>query len=388
MNNLVLKRGADREAFIAWMNENGIQFEEINGLPRHFEVEGFPDHPDIQFVEENKTLKANLQPLTINPDMTGAWQLARCTRRRPPYPSAPLKKSHDTFFNASLDGEGVDLYIIDSGISRDVTELLWDGGRFYRWYNVIADEGSNGDDNGHGTACAVLAAGSVHGFARAAYVSSYKCLSADGSGNTSHIVSAFGQARSDYLSRNRPGVVSCSIGGYGTSSSVIAAIDDMIDSGMMFFVSAGNGYEDLGVIDYNYAEADSDSVVVGGTMYDDSSYFDGKFGTNWGDRVDILAPAKLTQTIRATDAGGGPAVTRLFSGTSAACPIAAGIMACYLTGFPKLTGRTQVRAAKQFLISKATTGLVRPHPATPVLPDRIVYLDPTQTKVYIPGINV
>jgi len=387
MNNLVLKKGVDYDAFADWLTEKGIIFTRVEGLPRHFRVEGFPEHPHIHFVEEDAVVKGDAaQPLTLNPDMTGAWQLLRTIRRRAPYPTRPFSEPQNSFFDANLTGAGVDIHVIDTGVSNDVTELATPGRLIYQFF-AIPDTGTNGDDQGHGTACAVLAAGSVHGIARGANVLSYKALNSGNTGSISDIVSAMGNALTQYNGRSNPGVVSMSIGGTGNNASVNSAMDDMIDAGMVVLVSAGNGFTDIGTFDSTYTEADPDAIVVGGTMYDDWSYFDGRFGTNWGTRVDILSPSKLTETILATDAGGGPSVTRLFSGTSAGCPIAAGVMACYLQGLSKLTGRSQVQAAKQYLLDVATTGAVKIHPIQPVLPDRIVYLNPNQSVNNIPGIN-
>lgn len=387
MNNLVLKKGADHEAFVAWLEENGIAFKQMKRLKRHFRVEGFPEHEDILSVEEDKLIGgAAQQALTLNPNMTGSWQLMRTIRRKAPYPTRPLKKSHDSFFEAVLDGTGVDIHIIDTGVSDDITELASPSRLVYTYF-ATADTGTHGDDNGHGTACAVLAAGSVHGIARGAEVLSYKALSASNSGAISDIVDCMDQTVVLYGARSNPAVVSMSLGAEGNSIIVNAAMDDMIDEGMVVVIAAGNDSEDLGSFVSTFAESDDAPIVVGGSSYDDWSYMDGDAGTNWGTRVDILSPSRLTETIRATDDGGGPDTTRLFSGTSAGCPIVAGVMACYLQGLPKLTSRAQALAAKAYLLDKATTGAAKFHSVHEILPDRIVYLDPKQTVNVIPGIN-
>lgn len=98
--------------------------------------------------------------------------------------------SYGSTYDYDYDGEGVDIVVIDSGVNKNNSE--WDDAngvsRFQAidWVQVAEDNGynltdANGDPlvqhekfyediDGHGTCCASLAAGKVHGFAKGAHV--------------------------------------------------------------------------------------------------------------------------------------------------------------------------------------------------------------------------
>jgi cerevisin len=81
-------------------------------------------------------------------------------------------------------GEGVDAYVIDTGINVDHVEFE---GRAV-WGKTIPKNDVDKDGNGHGTHCAGTIASKKYGVAKAAKVIAVKVLASNGSGSMSDVV--------------------------------------------------------------------------------------------------------------------------------------------------------------------------------------------------------
>jgi hypothetical protein len=114
------------------------------------------------------------------------WGLLRCTNRNDPYGVQP---SLNTNFNYNLDGSGVDIIMIDSGVEADHPEFAVNsdgtgGSRVvdFNWASlgvpgVQASSyygGYLGDSDGHGSNCASIAAGNTCGWAPGAAIYSIR----------------------------------------------------------------------------------------------------------------------------------------------------------------------------------------------------------------------
>jgi subtilisin family serine protease len=372
---IALHKEADRDQFIRDLNDSGTQWEALE-LPRFFVVRGYSPtnfklagHPSIESVSEDLPLRpAARQSLAIDESLTTAnWGIARIIRRAPPWSAAkprfPL--ANDTFFECARDGAGVDIYIADSGIRAGHDEF---GGRA----TVISGAYSDSDDPyGHGTSCLSLAAGNTVGVARGASLFSSQCLDSSGAGTESGLIACLGHILTHYNGRSGPAVLSLSLN-FG-SSTIASAIGDLIDAGVVVVASAGNGMSDLATVNAYPAEV-TDVICVGGIGVADIPYYRCTDGTNWGTRIDVSAPAQRQWTAERATASS----YRNFTGTSGACPLVAGAIACMLQGHARLTTRAQVQAIRAHVMAEATTGrLTNQFGIT--LPDRILYLDPLQT---------
>jgi subtilisin family serine protease len=380
---ICLKRGHDRARFMRELRQAGLCFRPVKGLPRHFIIDGVaPDQlpaslksdPAIEAIDDGEARGQvhDLQPISIDVHMKGAnWAVPRTIRRRAPWNVARLVHPIETYFRSARDGEGVDCYIIDSGLRLSHEEF---GGRATNVYEFFPS-GGTGDDNGHGSSVASLACGAHGGTARAALLWSFKCIDSSGSGTNTALVSACGEALSHYNGRsgtNRPAVVNMSLGGFG--STVASAVQDIIAAGMVVVASAGNNMEDLAVATQYPAESDAAVIVVGGFGAADKPFYFGRAGTNWGERIDIMAPSE-----RALAAGiDNDAHQRLFSGTSAGAGVTTGVVACMLQGHDRLPDRDHVLAVQATVRANGTAGRLRnPYDfVIEALPDRILYLDP------------
>lgn len=380
---LTIKKGRDRAVFMREAKQAGLKIKPVEGLPRHFVVDGvsaadFPlrEHPAIEHIDDGDveiklpvTQLITLDSLLLD----GSWAIARVIRRSAPWNVDHLK-ALTTYYRAERDGTGVDIYSVDSGIDLDHPEF---GGRATNVYEY-ASSGGAGDDFGHGTLTMSAAAGSTVGIARGALMWSFKSTTSSGGGNTDlSLVTAIGQLSTHYAGRaglNRPAVVNFSIGATH-GATVVSAIGDLIDDGLVCVISADNQMVEL-VIGTHPVEFTADAIIAGGLGMMDIPYFHGIDGTNYGSAVHILAPGQAVRVAAATVAGVGDYQTR--RGTSISTPYVVGVLACMLQGHNRLTTRSHVQAVKTKLLANATTGRFRTAYGLTPLPDKILYLDPDQ----------
>lgn len=406
---LVLESADLREGFLSEAAAAGYSPEEVTGLPRHLVLRGVPlesfslrEHPSLAIVEEEPELRQEAtQEVVLEADMkgTGGWPAARIIRRDDPWdPSLHRGYPRKSTFDCKRTGAGVDLYMIDAGAENLHPEF---GGRATTPWWASTDYDDTFDDSGHGTHCLSVAGGSTVGIAREARLLTFKFYNDSGS-TGSNALTAMGAIINHYQmmgADDRPGVMFFSWSGF--SSSIDAAVSEMLDAGIVCCFPAGNDSLDLGSTVHRPAESDPDAIICGGLQMGDYPYYNPHTGsgTNYGEEVDILAPAQGTMGAQREVAGGG---YRRSNGTSYATPMVAGVVACMLQGYRRLTSREQVRAVKAKLLSNATTGRLKnlwkddgaltnvpdrnpwEYGTLINVPDRILYLDPNVEFEVIP----
>jgi cerevisin len=147
-------------------------------------------------------------------------------------------------------GEGVDVYIIDTGINIGHVEF---GGRA-AWGKTIPTGDVDVDGNGHGTHCAGTIGSRKYGVAKAANLIAVKVLGSNGSGTMSDVVAGvvwaatqakakLDAAKAEYLAtgktKHKGSVANMSLGG-GKSQALDDAVNKAVDAGMHFAVAAGS----------------------------------------------------------------------------------------------------------------------------------------------------
>lgn len=148
-----------------------------------------------------------------------------------------------------MAGEGVDVYVIDTGINTEHVEF---GGRAH-WGKTIPRNDEDEDGNGHGTHCAGTIASGKYGVAKNAHVYAVKVLGSNGSGSMSDVVAGVEfalkasrrkaeEARAEVAAtgktKHKGSVANMSLGG-GKSVALEIAVNRAVDMGLHFAVAAG-----------------------------------------------------------------------------------------------------------------------------------------------------
>ena len=222
-------------------------------------------------------------------------------------------------------GKGVKVAVIDTGIDYTHPDLAanYKGG-----YNAVDPAAAPLDDQGHGTHVAGTIAGvknlaGVAGVAPAADLYAVKVLDKNGSGQYSWIMAGI-----EWAVQNKMHVINMSLGGGGYMEAMHNVIKAAKAAGVTIVCAAGN---DSGAV--NYPAKYPESIAVSAS---DSSDKIASFSSR-GPELALIAPGV---NIYSTRKGGG---YHNLSGTSMACPHAAGLAALAVGAGAK--GPDAVRAA-------------------------------------------
>src|SRR5437763_1001492 len=177
----------------------------------------------------------------------------------------------DKLWNEGVDGDGVTVAVVDTGIApvADLSGRVIGGADFSGGSNPYTD------DFGHGTFVAGLIAGNgassngaYKGVAPKAKLVSIKIAGRDGSSDITHVLAAIQWAvsfRNDYGIR----VLNLSLGTNSTQAYMLSPLDGAVerawDAGIVVTVSAGNGGTDPGTIN---KPADDPLVITVGALDD------------------------------------------------------------------------------------------------------------------------
>jgi len=285
-------------------------------------IQRIREMPEVAYVEQDSIVQA------LETQRFAPWGLARISHRKRLRLGTFTRYQHDP-----SGGEGVDVYVIDTGIN--IRHVEFEGRA--SWGKTIPQNDVDEDGNGHGTHCAGTIGSRKYGVSKATNLIAVKVLGSNGSGTMADVVGGvlwaaqqaankLAAARAEYAATGRTkhkgSVANMSLGG-GKSLALDDAVNKAVESGMHFAVAAGNDNRDA----CNYSPAGAEKAVTVGasTLGDERAYF-----SNYGECVDVFAPGlNILSTWVGTDTA-----TNTISGTSMASPHTAGLLAYLLSIYP------------------------------------------------------
>jgi hypothetical protein len=206
-----------------------IQADQLPGVEKRFQGQRFG--------------KYDRNPYSTTADMKN-WGLLRCSSVNDPYGTA---SQLETNYNFNLDGAGIDIIVMDTGIEKDHPEFAVNadgtgGSRVvdFDWSSLGVPGcptsaqigGYLGDSDGHGSNCASIAAGNTCGWAPGAAVYSLRIFSGTGIRTGAYLGAinsdiAFDLVRAFHLKKvaegnTRPTICSNSWGYYNYYSGMVS----------------------------------------------------------------------------------------------------------------------------------------------------------------------
>lgn len=266
--------------------------------------------PGVVAVEEDATVSALGEPVRPAEALAPAasWGLDRIDQA-----ALPL----DGDFTTAGNGQGVNAYILDTGIDYAHVEF---GGRATFGFDAVGDKRRGLDCRGHGTHVAGTVGGNTFGVARKATLVSVRVLDCQGAGTVSGVIAGM-----DWVAANavQPAVLNASLGG-SRSTAMNNAADALAESGVLPVVAAGNEGRNA----CNVSPASAERVLAVGAT--NSSDQEADF-SNFGACLSVYAPG--ASIVSAQLEGGSVAL----NGTSMAAPHVAGVAALYKSRYPTAT---------------------------------------------------
>ncbi|MFL6110451.1 MAG: S8 family serine peptidase, partial [Catenulispora sp.] len=301
-------------------------------------------HPDVLSVEQDQEENALRAGGTqSNPP----WGLDRIDQTDLP---------PDQLYRYPNGGDGVTIYVADTGVRITHQDI---SGRASGGYNAFTGSADTDDCNGHGTAVADVAAGTVNGVAKRATIFPVLIMDCQGKLTTQSVVDGF-----EYIAKNakKPAVVNISAGwGIGRSQARNRAVLSVIGAGVPVVGAAANDGSD--VCD-SAPDGLADVIAVGSTdqpgLVDKKSDF-----SAIGKCLDLFAPGRnIPAASNSSDTATGSR-----TGCSFAAPHVAGAVAMILSAHPDYSP-AQVSAA---LLSAATSNKIL-DPGTDS-PNKLLYVE-------------
>ncbi|KAG6860214.1 hypothetical protein C0995_014095 [Termitomyces sp. Mi166 len=207
------------EATCSFANKNMVTYcyKIINGCAGKFtdkDIQELQANPDVKGIYEDGLGVANAAPkTTVQTDAT--WGLTRLSSKEK-LKYTDILAANFTFYYQTTAGQASDIY----------TQA--DFGGHARWGKTFGGH-PDIDDNGHGTWCAGIAAGTRYGVAKKANVIAVKVLNATGHGPASDVIAGLDYVLQSTQASGHPSVVSLSL-----AYNITQPLDDAVARACFF----------------------------------------------------------------------------------------------------------------------------------------------------------
>ena len=348
-------------------DESGTQSEVLNEgeilIPPLFEVQSEPLEENLIFVQRALVFGVTILLLSsmayIGFIIFGENGLVSYRPADQALESQEIYSDLIEFSGIQLDGNGVRVCIVDSGIMIDHDDL--ESINLVLWKDFVQGKSNPYDDHGHGTSMAgiLVADGWMKGIAPRVDLLVAKALAEDGSGADDIVAEAI-----DWCVTNDADIISLSLGGapdilpfdLGTGRGSDEATNDAIDQGVFVIAAAGNdgGENDDGDVANPCGERLV--ICVGGVTQTGEHWIGSSTGDNNGKftslpilfprndphkKPELVAPA---QNVAVVNYEG---TWSMVDGTSAATVYVTGALALLLQQNPELADATSSSNTEQ-----------------------------------------
>lgn len=275
---------------------------------------------------------------------TVPWHLDRISKHDLPLDgSYPYSNPGSCHTNSDVI---IDTYIVDTGIDIEHPQF---GGRAV-WSENFVDS-TNTDCNNHGTHVAGLVGSNDYGVCKDANLYAVKVLDCKGSGSLSGVIQGIEWVYKSHVSKTKShsdsskilkSVINMSLGG-GFSRALNKAIEYGVKKDNNFYVVVAAGNEDQDACNGSPSSVKSILTVMASGKDDKRAWF-----SNWGPCADLYSPGL---NVLSTIPNGNTAV---YSGTSMASPVLAGVLNHYLDMYPDMN----MKAIKKQMISMSSKDII------------------------------
>jgi len=267
----------------------------------------------------------NLETGILTDEKSVPWHLDRIVKRK-----LPLDGSfgYDTC-HENTDVR-IDTYVVDTGIDVEHSQF---GGRAV-WGNNFVDS-KDTDCNNHGTHVAGLIGSENYGVCKDANLYAVKVLDCEGSGSLSGVIKGIEWVYKTHITKTKSlsktntskkikSIINMSLGG-GFSKALNTAIEYGVKNDDNFYVVVAAGNEDEDACNGSPSSVKSIFTVMASDKDDNRAWF-----SNWGSCSDVYSPGV---NVLSTIPNGKTAV---YSGTSMASPVVAGVLNHYVDMYSDL----------------------------------------------------
>lgn len=351
-------KGVDQDAFLKVLQKYQINIDINFELDRVYEVtfdESKKDflkaEPEVLHVAPADAPVKLMATQQINVDRNGYggnWGLTRICRRDDWADNKWYPNSGEyTYFRT---GEGVDVYIVDTGARLTHTDFEDRISVVYDHYRSPSDPLYGVDAQGHGTHVASTVAGKIHGVAKNAHIHVSRVFDTGGA-TLSAVISGINACLVHHRGKkangvDRGSVMNLSLGGPAHITEE-QAINDCIEEGIVIVAAAGNDGKNLDEAGYDVMPAEIERAITVGAsdIQDKIASF-----SNYGFMIDTFAPGMYITAAHFQGDDG----EYMLSGTSMASPHVAGICALYLEGTGMTVDASKVKEVHDWIWNNST----------------------------------